>query len=58
VATLNRSPQGLLDFGIMDCTIGHPEGPETLSHRCVTVVVEVNAEVPLATPTMQAGQGS
>ena len=35
----------------------HPEGPEALSARCSTVVSEVIAEVPLATPTMQAVTG-
>jgi hypothetical protein len=37
---------------------GHSEGPEALSARCATVVVEVIAEVPRATPTMQAVQDS
>jgi hypothetical protein len=36
----------------------HPEGPETLSPRCATVMVEVVTEVPLATPKMQAVQDS
>jgi hypothetical protein len=37
---------------------GHPEGPEALSARFATVETEVIAEVPLATPTMQAVQDS
>jgi hypothetical protein len=36
----------------------HPEGPEALSARCSTVETEVIAEVPFATPTMQAVQDS
>ncbi len=41
-----------LDFGV------HPEGPETLSTGCSPPESEVIAEVPLATPTMQAVQDS
>ena len=36
----------------------HPKGPEALSARRATVEAEVIAEVPFATPTMQAVQDS
>jgi hypothetical protein len=46
---------GTLESGVSRL-YGHPEGPEALSARCATVEAEVIAEVPFATPTMQAVQ--
>jgi hypothetical protein len=50
---------GLWNQGFHDYVgIRIPEGPEALSARCSTVVEEVIAEVPLATPRMQSVQDS
>ena len=59
IATRSQTVSGTLDFGVRCFTIAWASGrPRKLSAKCVTVETEVIAEVPLATPTMQAVQES
>ena len=58
-STRSQRVSGTLDFGVRCFTIAWASGrPRKLSARCATVETEVIAEVPLATPTMQAVQES
>ena len=55
----SRTIRETFDLGVgVSNERGHPEGPEALSAGCSPSEPEVIAEVPLATPTMQAVQDS